>query len=567
MSAEIVAKTRRTSLVSTFGVGGLLPAQDDSVMIRGLDDWPKGDVVSEPRLARSLGVKEFRSPSTWRGPRGDVPAVRFPEWAFCTDCRRLGPYWEVSDRETKLCQVCNHVTSPSRFVSCCLRGHIEDFPYMAWVHEDASVSGDGHKLRLESRGATSALSDLLVSCSCGKFRSMEGAFNLGALRGVKRCSGSRPWLDSSEAGCDEELRTLQRGSSNVWFGVQRSAISIPSVPNIADAYIASKMADANPELSAEELARSFKLPPGCTRDDLVRAVERYQNPSATEHRPSDRELRAEEYQALLQGKTDGAGTDQFLCQEVDLDDSDVPELIAQVSRVSRLREVRALVGFTRVVPSTDEAPVALAPLVDSGRPTWYPAIEVLGEGVFVRLDETILDRWASTAFAASRTKLLLQSQASISAQSLTSGLDVSPRVLALHSLAHVLVDEMALTSGYPAASLRERVYDEPGQSGILVYTASADSAGSLGGLAALSDKDRFSQTLANGVRRARWCTSDPVCIESTGSGVNGMNLAACHACLLVPETSCERFNLTLDRAALVGTPQQPTLGLFGGDFV
>ena len=563
MTAEIVARTRRTSLVSTFGVGGLLPAQDDSVMIRGLDDWPRGDLVAEPRLARSLGVTEFRSPSTWRGSRGDVPAVRFPEWAFCTDCRRLGPFWDITDRGTKLCRTCNHMTSPSRFVSCCLKGHIEDFPYRAWVHEDASVQREGHQLWLRAEGHTSALSDLVVTCECGRKRSMAGAFDLGALRGVKRCSGSRPWLDTSEPACDEELRTLQRGSSNVWFGVQRSAISIPSVPNTADVFIAQRMQDANPDLPDEEIARSFRPPQGCTTDDLVRAVSRYRNPTASEDRPSDRELRAEEYQALVQGKTDGAGTDQFLCDEVDLVDSDVPELVAQVSRVSRLREVRALVGFTRVVPSTDEAPVALAPLVDSGRPTWYPAIEVLGEGVFVRLDETILDRWAESEFAASRTRLLLRSQAAVSAQSLTSGLDVSPRVLALHSLAHVLVDEMALTSGYPAASLRERVYDQPGQAGILVYTASADSAGSLGGLAALSDKDRFSQTLANGVRRAGWCTSDPVCIESTGSGVNGMNLAACHACLLVPETSCERFNLTLDRAALVGTPQQPTAGLFG----
>jgi hypothetical protein len=128
------------------------------------------------------------------------------------------------------------------------------------------------------------------------------------------------------------------------------------------------------------------------------------------------------------------------------------------------------------------------------------------------------------------------------------------------------VDELALTSGYPAASLRERVYDADGPAGILVYTATADSAGSLGGLAALSDKDRFHTTLANGIRRTRWCTADPVCVESTGSGVNGMNLAACHACLLLPETSCERFNLTLDRASLIGLPDKPTLGLFGGLF-
>lgn len=566
MNVEIVAKTRRTSLVTTFGVGSLLPAQDDSVMIRGLDDWPKGEVITEPRLARSLGVLEFRSPRTWGKSRGDVPAVRFPEWAFCTDCRRLGPFWEITDHVTKRCARCNGLVSPSRFVSCCMNGHIEDFPYRAWVHEDATVTHEGHSLKLVAKGHTSALSDLVVECSCGRSRSMAGAFDQAALRGVRRCSGSRPWLETSDVGCDQELRTLQRGSSNVWFAVQRSAISIPSVPNIADTFIAKRMPDANPDATAEEIARGFRPPDGCTKEDLVRAIHRWRNPAAAEAAPSDRELRAEEYTALVRGMGAVQATDQFLCEEVDLFDSDVPEIIAQVSRVSRLREVRALTGFTRVVPSTDENDVAVAPLCESRHPIWLPAIEVLGEGVFIRLDDRLLDDWSKGEFAASRSKLLLRSQASVSGNSLTSGLDVSPRVLALHSLAHVLVDEMSLTSGYPAASLRERVYDEPGQAGILVYTATADSAGSLGGLAALSDKHRFAQTLANGIRRARWCTADPVCIESTGSGVNGMNLATCHACLLLPETSCERFNLTLDRATLVGLPNKPTLGLFGGQF-
>jgi len=567
VSAEIVARTRRSSLVSTFGVGSLLPAQDDSVMICGLDDWPKGDVISEPRLARSLGVAEFRSPRTWGKSKGDVPAVRFPEWAFCTECRRLGPFWEITDHETKRCDKCNGMTSPSRFVSCCLNGHIEDFPYRAWVHEDASVRPDGHALRLIAKGHTSALSDLVVTCECGLTRSMAGAFDLAALRGVRRCSGSRPWLSTPDARCDQELRTLQRGSSNVWFAVQRSAISIPSVPNIADTFIAKRMPDANPDATPDEIARGFRPPEGCTQDDLVRAIHRWRNPAATEIAPSDRELRAEEYTALVRGMGAIEATDQFLCEEVDLFDSGVPEIVAQVSRVSRLREVRALTGFTRVVPSTDENDVAVAPLSESAHPLWLPAIEVLGEGVFLRLDEGLLESWAGTDFALSRQRLLMRSQASVGGNSLTSGLDVSPRVLALHSLAHVLVDEMSLTSGYPAASLRERVYDEPGQAGILVYTATADSAGSLGGLAALSDKDRFATTLANGIRRARWCTADPVCIESTGSGVNGMNLAACHACLLLPETTCEHFNLTLDRATLIGIPEQPTVGLFGNLFL
>ena len=564
MNAEIVAKVRRSSLVSTFGVGSLLPSQDDSVMICGLDHWPRGDSIVEPRLARSLGVSEFRSPPTWRKGNGDVPAVRFPEWAFCIGCRRLGPFWEIADAGTRRCSRCNDPVSPSRFVSCCMNGHIEDFPYRAWVHEDSRVGHEGHNLKLVARGHTSALGDLIVECSCGKKRSMAGAFNFAALRGIRRCSGSRPWLETSEAGCDQELRTLQRGSSNVWFAVVRSAISIPSVPGLADAFIAKRMPDANPDASAAEIARGFKAPQGCTEPDLMRAIERWRNPAAVAPAPSDRELRAEEYAALTRGVGAVEAHDQFLCEEVDLVDSGVPELIAQVSRVGRLREVRALTGFTRVVPSTDENEVAVAPLVESGRPQWLPAVEVLGEGVFLRLDESLFERWATSDFALERSRLLLQSQEKIGRNSLTAGLDVSPRVLALHSLAHVLVDEMSLTSGYPAASLRERVYDDHGQAGILIYTATADSAGSLGGLAGLSDKHRIAQTLASGIRRARWCTADPVCVESTGSGVNGMNLAACHACLLLPETSCERFNLTLDRATLIGVLDRDTLGLFGG---
>ena len=137
----------------------------------------------------------------------------------------------------------------------------------------------------------------------------------------------------------------------------------------------------------------------------------------------------------------------------------------------------------------------------------------------------------------------------------------SARSLAIHSLTHVLIDELSLTAGYPTASLRERIYDEEDQTGILIFTATADSAGSLGGLAAQSDPERFGSIFANAARRALWCTTDPVCIESRASGVNGMNLAACHACLLLPETSCERFNLGLDRATLIGTPEDETGGL------
>ena len=568
MKVEIVAKVRRTSLVSTFGVGSLLPAQDDSVMICGLEDWSDGgDLIAEPRLARSLGVKEFRSPPTWRKNDGDVPAVRFPQWSFCTHCRQLGLFWDISDDGASRCNRCSNPLSPSRFVSCCTNGHIEDFPYSAWTHKNASLPSRGHDLKLTARGHTSALSDLVIECSCGESRSIEGAFAKAALQGIKRCSGSRPWLTTSDPDCDKPLRTLQRGSANVWFAVTRSAISIPSVSSIADTFIETRMRDANPDATPEAIAGVLLPPTGCTTEDLIHSIERWRNPAVTAADISDRELRTEEYTALVRGCGSVDDQAQFLCQEVDIAGSDLPKLVAQVSRVSRLREVRALTGFTRIEPPLSDKKDVVAPLTEKVEPTWLPAVEVLGEGVFVRLDETLLERWCTTDFARSRPRELIRSMTLRAQQGQSSMMDeatISARTLALHSLAHVLLDEMSLTSGYPSSSLRERVYDEPEQAGSLIYTATADSAGSLGGLAALSDKHRFAKTLFNGIERARWCTTDPVCIESTTSGVDGMNHAACHACLLLPETSCERFNLTLDRATLVGIPgTHDNGGLFG----
>ena len=557
---QIVATLRRSSLVSTFGVGSLLAAGEDSVMICGIDEWKPGDVLVEPRLAASLGVQEFRSPSSRGTRQGDIPAVRFPEWVFCPGCRRLGPYRDVVVRSTGRCE-CNESVSPSRFVCCCTSGHIEDFPFRAWAHRTPGTPVSGHNLSLVAQGHTSALADLEVHCSCGARRSMDGAFDVNALRGLKRCSGRRPWLPSAmPESCAVQLRTLQRGSSNVWFSVTRSAISIPSVADRASTFVERKLRGANPEIPASELARTFEPPAGCTVDDVRRAIERLRTPAATTARPSEDELRREEYEALVNGLSDEHGGDQFVCEALDLDDSGLPDLVTQVSRVGRLREVRALTGFTRVVPSSGEADAPVAALSQTPLP-WLPAIEVLGEGIFLRLDTTLLDAWAQGAFARDRIRKLLSAQDHVRQTTFGADAEITARSLVVHSLAHILIDELSLTAGYPAASLRERIYDEGDQAGILIYTATADSAGSLGGLAAQSDPRRLQSVLANSVRRASWCTTDPVCIESSASGVNGMNLAACHACLLLPETSCERFNLGLDRATLVGLPEEGA-GLF-----
>lgn len=47
-----------------------------------------------------------------------------------------------------------------------------------------------------------------------------------------------------------------------------------------------------------------------------------------------------------------------------------------------------------------------------------------------------------------------------------------------------------------------------------------------------------------------------------GQGPDSCNLAACHGCALLPDTSCEEFNRLLDHGLVIGTFEDSTLGCF-----
>jgi hypothetical protein len=139
---------------------------------------------------------------------------------------------------------------------------------------------------------------------------------------------------------------------------------------------------------------------------------------------------------------------------------------------------------------------------------------------------------------------------------------ISPRLLLIHTLAHALIDQWALDCGYPAASLRERLYVSDDAMGVLIYTATSDSAGSLGGVVSMAEPGIFEGSIREAIARSSWCSTDPLCLEAGTQGADSQNLAACHACVLLPETSCEESNVFLDRATLVGPTDHPELGYF-----
>lgn len=557
-------RARQSQLVSTYGIGSLFPAGDQSFMICGLDDWYTSDSlrVEEPRLARSLRVNGFYAPSAGR-KTGDIPAVRFPAYHYCPQCRKLAPFWKF-DSKRMICADCERDITPSRFVACCEDGHIEDFPFFQWVHRGENLSDGKHTLSLKSLGASSSLSDIVIACSCGaKPHSLEGSFGRNALRTIKSCGGKRPWLpDSPDEACEKPLRALQRGSSNVWFAEVRSTISIPpwSSPNSQFVTENWTVLQHFPEDGLERaLPAMIAGRPGLDVTGILDTVRRRKGLQSNSE-PTEAELRAEEYFALI-GGNDGGRLDTFRCVEVDVDDR-LHRVIKQVSKVSRLREVRALFGFTRVTSSPTASVSPRSAKLSEQNPSWLPATEVLGEGIFIRLEEDFVARWEATELARARMAKLVESQRLRALESdLPQPEAPTARFVAIHSFAHALLRELSLDAGYPVGSLRERVFAASDHAGVLIYTASSDAAGSLGGLAALSRSDVLADVVIRSLSRASWCSNDPVCGESGPSGSDGLNLAACHACLLLPETSCEHRNQFLDRVTIIGSWDDPEAGL------
>ncbi len=558
------AKVRSAQLITTYGVGSIVASGDQSLMVCGIDRWPVSEPdLHEPRLERQLQVNGFAKPPAGDGA-GTIPVVKFPRWQSCPNCERLAHYRDFGGVFDNRCQECDVALVPSRFVVACPKGHIEDFPYFAWIHARGTKRGPEHQMTLSSNAGTASLASIVIRCSCGAWATMEDAFNRHVLRESVKCQGQRPWLPSNDEACGEALRTLQRGASNVWFADTRSAISIP--PWSEGAYRAlnkhwSLLRGVSDRAALEGIIDGSGLAEksSFTVNDLVDAVHRRQAEEAGEKQDSA-ELRREEYDALIRGRPEEDANQEFVAVVGEISE-DLRPHFEQVTLVKRLREVRALVGFRRLTalkdPKTEPSPISA---VDT---EWLPAIDVQGEGVFLRFNESKLEGWekqkAVVARAATLNERFQRVREFLGAE---EGTVITPRFILIHTFAHALINQWALEAGYPAAALRERLYSGTEMAGLLIYTATTDSAGSLGGVVAQAAPERLSSSIRDAVRRFKWCSADPVCAETYAAGADSLNMAACHACSLLPETSCEERNTLLDRRLLVGDVDGDRTGFF-----
>lgn len=595
---KVVGRLRKTQLVTTFGNGSIVDMPDYSVIMAGANYWKdKSPVLHEPNLEKLLKVSHFKEPYVSNSQDDeltpDVPAFRFPYYHFCPDptCGRLMPYWgfgDVADRSCSKGHVKRNIV-PSRFIAACTNGHLEDFPYEWWVHygnfSGCPADKRGGALRISFSDETGGLDSIVITCTaCGKSRTMAGCMAKDALKGYA-CHGKRPWLGRRKeyydpVPCTAQLRVLQRGASNVYFSMTASALTIPPWSSKVQQEISANWERIEPILESNPDDRSLRFVVQavfqplldakiCTMDELVYEVKKRHNGGASGEY-TKQNLLEDEYRVFCMGDYDDPDDVQFRIARTAVPDF-LDGFVDDIILVKRLREVLALRGFRRI---TSEQPNAnddrfkgyhlsgdCVPLGDVEL-NWLPAIEMLGEGLFIKIRENSLAEWENAFEKEYQPMQARLENSNVGCE------NFSARYVLLHTLSHLLIRQLSLECGYSGASIKERIYSTYPESdvkmaGILLYTSSSDSDGSLGGLVRKGLPESFEMIFRNMLQEASWCSSDPICIESHAQGYDSLNYAACHACALLPETSCEMRNCLLDRAAVVGTIKDRKRGFFG----
>jgi hypothetical protein len=578
-------------------VGSVVDLPRLSAMVMGIDEWRLDHAprIEEPRLLAAIRQQEgLEHVEALHGPpqtedRGGltagaldpanligVPVAPFPRWLLCPVCRKLAPIesglFELRvnavrpDGNKYVHSNCANAKTPptalpARFVVACEDGHLDDFPWVAFTHIAESIEDVtcAWSLRLDEIGPSGEVADIQVKCvTCDSARRMSQAFGERNRDNMPRCSGAHPHL-RERFGCSRRMRAMLLGATNSWFAVKESALSIPRHEDELMQRLHGQRGDIEAIESVSDIAflrRRGDL--GAFGDmgdeELWAAIQRYRAHGEDAVAASD--IRVPEWE-LLTGDLKRTGRD-FTARAVAAP-SGFEDVIERVVLVDRLREVQALLGFTRVDSPFDEDNLdeRRVPL-GRGNVTFLPAAEVHGEGIFVELSESAVEDWVDRngerdeafrqAHRAWRERRRIPDPAAG-----YPGL----RLVLVHTLAHALMRQFALECGYSQASIRERLFAFPPEhedgpmAGLLLYTAAPDSEGTLGGLVALGEPQELGRHLRGALADARLCASDPLCAEHSPDG-EGVTLhgAACHACLFAPETSCERGNRYLDRAAL-----------------
>lgn len=586
---------RQGQLITTFGPGAMTDLPERSVLIAGLDEWiGDRELISEPRLSAKIAnllhvpsVRLETPPSA--GDIDDlrvtgVRVYRFPEWFVTQDppgrsqdesrrsrylinVRALsrGNVFEDPETRKKLKVV------PVRFVRACRYGHIGDIDWYFFLHgNDNTCRNQGRFLFMDERGTSGDLSEIWIRCSCGKAERSMAQIAIQKAEVFGRCDGARPWLGPAmREPCQEMNRLLVRTASNAYFPQRMSVISLPErSESVRDAVSAvwDFLETAEDEADVAKERKKTKVREaldGITDAEVWATIQARRNPLQVQ----DKSVKSAELETLI-SVSEEIGDDRpegiFYARTLPRTEWDQPWMsgIEKVILVQRLREVMALVGFTRfeaAAPDTEgELDMGVRRADLARNVSWVPAVENRGEGIFLQFSRESIEAWLQRPAVVERAVQLRRGFAAWKAEHSSSSRQFAgPAYIMLHSFAHLLITTIALECGYPASSIRERIYALPNIGyGVLLYTGSSDSEGTLGGLIEVGR--RIASTIRSAIDLGILCSNDPVCSQHVPESPHERSFllgAACHGCLLVAETSCEQQNDLLDRSLVVRTVQ------------
>jgi hypothetical protein len=602
-----VGQLRPSQLLFTFGVGSLVDLPRMSALVMGLDEWDTRycTEITEERLLievqQRLGtqVKALRLPpamdeddsqSSGPSPIG-VPVSAYPRWLRCRVCDTLATIDSGvfalrqdqyrADRTRYVHASCVKAKEPDavavRFMLACRNGHLSDFPWIDYLY-DGSPPSRPKRLTLREFGVAGDASDIEIRDleDTGRSKRLGEAFGRDFV-----CQSFHPHLRTKDScNCTEPARTILLGASNAWFPIVLSAISIPAAVDKLAQLVDEHWADMQDidTIDAAKYACHPKRMPEFAEfqvEAIWAAIEKKRAVLEKKEQPAPADLKILEWRVFSNPTTAPQSRDFKLTAVAA--PKNYEAYFDQTVLVQRLREVRALVGFTRIESKGDFVEAATsddsrsAPL-SRNPPTWVPAGEVRGEGLFLQFNESRLDAWCQKPEVKDLEQKFLRGHIKwrkLRKQEPAAAHFPGIRYVLLHSFSHALMRQLAMECGYTAASLRERLYCLPTgvengpMAGVLIYTSASDSEGTLGGLVQLGDPVKLGYHLSQALESMKLCASDPLCSEHE-PGVDGMTVhgACCHACQFSSETSCERGNKYLDRTVLVPTYSNSTLAYF-----
>lgn len=608
-----IQQLRSSQLITTFGTGAMVDLPDASVIIGGPDNWVYREdeiadhLIREDRLSKRIALylnelfeynlqtvdlmrpPRMRSSLQHQGLNPEIIAWKFPEWYVVQNIesskagnrRRLvgkhlienGKYRDLNGKSSKVV--------PIRFVRACDKGHVDDIDWLSFVHgvEGRNCPRAQGGLFLLEKGNSGALSDIMVTCDCGASKSLALARTDKSVLGF--CNGRRPWLGPlSKDSCSNPSKLLVRNASNAYFPQLYSIISIPESGTELQAVLkkfSGDLAKVNSEgllTMARQFNQQLDRSLGENSDsEVFRALTTLRD-TKVENAPATKTLEF----AAFTGPTNRISEDtvegDFLIRHLEEDlwknDPILGNCLEQIVLVDRLREVVAQVGFTRfesrgtTLDGELDLDLKPAPLAKD-KIKIIPAFENRGEGIFLQFDASRIKDWSMTSAVQERAEDLKAGFALKAEERGQADYDFhgAPFYM-LHTLAHLLIQEITLECGYPSSSLKERIYCDAKTEGfgILIYTGSSDAEGTLGGL--VNAAKRIRPIILNAIQNATICSSDPVCSHTKPEQDNPSHWllgSACHCCTHLPETSCEQMNQYLDRSLVV-----PTLEGLGCEF-